>query len=312
MPNEIQTEGSQGSVNIDAGSDSPLGSDTSNQNTESQNTEGSNQNTESQSNELTPEAINNGEWRNLIPEQFATDASLKDIKTLENLVKSYINAQKMIGGEKVALPKKDWSEDDWNNFYSKLGRPESQDNYDLELEDIPEGMQRNEEYENKFKEFAYKNGFTADQTKSLWNFLASNSIDTYKEVMQNENQRLQEGWNNLKKDWGKAYNEKIGIAKKVAALGGQEFIDLIKSKGLSRDPAFVKWAAKFGSMVSEDNLGADGAKTKSDVMTPREAKSKINSIIGDRNHPYHNKNDARYQEARKEMEELYKFAYPEV
>ena len=48
-----------------------------------------------------------------------------------HLAKSYINATQMIGKDKVAVPNKNSTEDQWNEVYDKLGRPESADKYSL-------------------------------------------------------------------------------------------------------------------------------------------------------------------------------------
>ena len=39
----------------------------------------------------------------------------------------------MIGQDKVAVPNKNSTEDQWNEVYDKLGRPESADKYSLDI-----------------------------------------------------------------------------------------------------------------------------------------------------------------------------------
>ena len=64
--------------------------------------------------------------------------SLETIQTflkfteIDALAKSYINATRMIGQDKVAVPNENSTDDQWNEVYSKLGRPESADKYKLD------------------------------------------------------------------------------------------------------------------------------------------------------------------------------------
>ena len=47
----------------------------------------------------------------------------------------------MIGADKVAIPGKYATDEDWSEVYNKLGRPETADLYNLEV-NLPEGHVR--------------------------------------------------------------------------------------------------------------------------------------------------------------------------
>ena len=49
----------------------------------------------------------------------------------------------MIGQDKVAVPNKNSTEDQWNEVYSKLGRPETPDKYSLNVESDVVNMDEN-------------------------------------------------------------------------------------------------------------------------------------------------------------------------
>jgi len=55
------------------------------------------------------------------------------------LAKGYVEAQKLIGQNRLPTPQKDWDDKKWDEFYSKVGRPEKPDGYqvpgDLKLEE---------------------------------------------------------------------------------------------------------------------------------------------------------------------------------
>ena len=61
-----------------------------------------------------------------IPEELRDHPSLSPIKDVENLARSYVNAQRLIGADKIPMPVNP-TEEDLDRIYSKLGTPESPD-----------------------------------------------------------------------------------------------------------------------------------------------------------------------------------------
>ena len=72
-------------------------------------------------------------WKEAIPEELRNDPNIAKFTELESLAKSYVNATRMIGQDKVAVPNNNSTEDQWNEVYDKLGRPESADKYQLDV-----------------------------------------------------------------------------------------------------------------------------------------------------------------------------------
>ena len=72
-------------------------------------------------------------WKDSISEEFRNDPNIEKFTEIDALAKVYINATKMIGQDKVAVPNKNSTEDQWNEVYAKLGRPESADKYALDV-----------------------------------------------------------------------------------------------------------------------------------------------------------------------------------
>ena len=72
-------------------------------------------------------------WKETISEEFRNDPNISKFTEIDALAKSYINATRMIGQDKVAVPNENSTDDQWNEVYGKLGRPESPDKYKLEV-----------------------------------------------------------------------------------------------------------------------------------------------------------------------------------
>ena len=115
--------------------------------------------------------LDNPEWIKNVPEDMRGEPSLALVKDFPGLVKSYVHGQKMVGADKIALPGTDASDDTWNEFYGKLGRPETAADYGLKKpEDLPEGFPYSEDIEKDFGEQAHKLGLTPKQVKGLFSW----------------------------------------------------------------------------------------------------------------------------------------------
>ena len=70
-----------------------------------------------------------GSWKDSISEDFRNDPSIEKFTEIDALAKSYINATKMIGQDKIVIPTKNSGQEAWDEAYAKLGRPESPEKY---------------------------------------------------------------------------------------------------------------------------------------------------------------------------------------
>ena len=84
------------------------------------------------------------DWRSEIPEEIKDHKSLETIQDVPGLIKGFVHAQSMIGADKLAIPGKHATDDDWNAVYGKLGRPNEAKDYNLAAT-IPDDQVKNEE-----------------------------------------------------------------------------------------------------------------------------------------------------------------------
>ena len=88
-------------------------------------------------------------WKDSISEQYRNDPNIEKFTEIDALAKSYINATKMIGQDKLVIPNNNSTEEAWNEVYTKLGRPESADKYSLDAKSEVVNLD-----ENAIKQFA--------------------------------------------------------------------------------------------------------------------------------------------------------------
>ena len=61
-------------------------------------------------------------WKDSISEEYRVDPNIEKFTEIDALAKSYINATKMIGQDKIAIPNNNSTDDQWSEVYAKLGR----------------------------------------------------------------------------------------------------------------------------------------------------------------------------------------------
>lgn len=116
------------------------------------------------------------DWRSEIPEEIRSHKSLETIQDIPSLAKSFVNAQSMIGADKVAIPGKYATDDDWNIVYDKMGRPAESSGYELENK-LAEGQSENVEMLTNYKDVAHKLGLQPRQAQGLLNWFNTTTAD---------------------------------------------------------------------------------------------------------------------------------------
>jgi len=111
-------------------------------------------------------------WKEAISEEFRNDPNIEKFTEIDALAKSYINATQMIGKDKVAVPNKNSTDDQWNEVYDKLGRPESADKYTLNAKS--EVVPIDEQAIKQFAENAHQLGLNNKQAQGILEFYKNN------------------------------------------------------------------------------------------------------------------------------------------
>ena len=104
-------------------------------------------------------------WKDSISEEYRKDPNIEKFTEIDALAKSYINATKMIGQDKVAVPTNNSTEEAWNEVYDKLGRPESAEKYSLDAKS--EVVKFDDTAIKSFAEQSHKLGLNNKQAQGL-------------------------------------------------------------------------------------------------------------------------------------------------
>lgn len=199
----------------------------------------------------------------------------------DNLAKSYLSLQSMLGQDKIVVPKDESDVQGWEMWDKKLGVPSKAEEYDLKL---PDGTELDL---SKVKELGKKLHLNQSSTQAL--------LDAYIEDLNTQNQlseqkRVEEMnsvVDSLKKEWGLKFNENITNANNtLKKLAGDDALYQRMNEKYGNDPDFIKLIAKAGGLLSEGSLGGFEGQVQGFNRTPAEAKKELERIMNDSNHPY--------------------------
>jgi hypothetical protein len=226
-------------------------------------------------------------WKETISEEFRNDPNISKFTEIDALAKSYINATRMIGQDKVAVPNENSTDDQWNEIYGKLGRPESPDKYQLEANSdvvpLDEGAIKS------FAENAHQLGLNNKQAQGILEFY-KNSMEGSAQQNQVDTETAQaNAEQELRKEWGRSYDENIKKAGAIAKANMSEDILNMELKDGTRigdHPSVIKGFASIANLMSEDKLVSTESEN---VDRGTDYEAEISKLVNDRDGPYWNK-----------------------
>jgi hypothetical protein len=238
----------------------------------------------------TPEAPT-VDFQSLIPEEYREEKSLQNFNKMDDFVKSYLHSQKLVGLDKIAVPNKHATDEDWKEVYKKLGSPETADAYKYSL---PEDHQVPEDTLKSFSEEAVKLGLLPNQADGIMKYYN----DVINQGLNDQNIKAEEARKiseqELRQEFGPTFDNKITGAKNLAtATLGADFLNntmLSDGSKLGDNIQIVKAFANLSEKLSEDDIVKGDTP---EYMTTNEITKQIASLqqkgsaYWDKKHPAH-------------------------
>ena len=217
---------------------------------------------------------------------------MDNFNNMEDFVKSYLHAQKLVGADKIPVPNKHATEDDWNEVFKRLGAPETPDDYKYNFKD----QELDQSQVQEFNKTAHRLGLLPKQAEGLIKFYneMNGSIASSQEEAAAQAQLQTE--TELKKEFGPQFAKRLDQAKKLAVNSlGSEFLENTILKDGSRlgdNIKVIKAFSELADKLSEDEIiKGDG----SDYMTAKDIEKEINELTQEgsaywiKTHPNHQK-----------------------
>ena len=195
------------------------------------------------------------DFQSLIPEAYKEEKSLHNFSNMDDFVKSYLHSQKLVGADKIAIPNKYSTENDWKKIYRQLGTPETGDGYKYKL---PEDHQIEDDTLKSFSNEAVKLGLLPNQANGVMNYYNEIIKQGLSDQAAQQKTAQDEAVVELRKEFGASYQKEIQSAKNlVHATLGNEFITntlLQDGSRLGDNPTVIKAFAKLANKLSEDDI----------------------------------------------------------
>ena len=225
-------------------------------------------------------------WKDSISEDFRNDPNIEKFTEIDALAKSYINATKMIGQDKLVIPNNNSTEDQWNEVYEKLGRPESADKYALDAKS--ETVSMDENAVKSFAEQSHKLGLNNKQAQGILEFYKNNMESNMQQATVNTETAQAQAEQTLRAEWGQDFDNQVAKAGALAKANmNPEILDLQMQDGtrIGDHPEIIKGFAKIAGMLSEDKLVSTESES---VNSIKDLQSEISAITNDTTGPYWN------------------------
>jgi len=219
------------------------------------------------------------EFLSMVPEDLREHPSLTPIKDVPNLIRSYVNSQKLIGADKLPLPANP-TDEDLDRIADRLGRPEAASGYEIAVD----GNIITEDVAQDFAEMAHKTRLTPKQVVDVLDYYKDRVQGTMQADADKRNQSQIDASNQLKAEWGSNYDKHFESAMSLAdELSDKQAITRIvlqDGTNLGDHPEFIKAFAKFAqfkqSVTSEDTVAE---KSQVNQMTRQTAQAEIDAIM---------------------------------
>ena len=214
-----------------------------------------------------------------IPEEFKDEKMWENIPDTGTLLKNYAHAQKRMGNS-VNIPGEDASAEEKAEFFTKLGRPDSIEDYGVEFPKLPEGTVWDENAQNGFLQAAHNQGLSSKQVEGILGWYG----EYQKDVGLAGDEAIGKVTEELTKEWGANFEGNVALAQKaVAKLGGVEFQAVLDETGLGNHPDLIRAMARAGRLMQEHNIISGEVQG---VSNRDDAAGKLAAIYADPNHPY--------------------------
>lgn len=232
-------------------------------------------------------------WHETLSDEFRENKNISKYNSLDDMLRGHDNLSRKIGEKNMEMPGEGASPDDWNKFYSKIGRPETVDKY---TPYAPEMLKDNDGNDYAAFEFDkdqlsdiqsrfHAKGFNDSQMTEAMNAYAEITTQAQTAALAEMDQQAVNTQSELRREYGDKYDAKMkSISAMAESLGIK---DTLVEAGLGNNLAVIRMINSLGSQVGESNITGD-ASPAAGGFDNRLASLKAHPAAKDKGHPeYH-------------------------
>ncbi len=196
-------------------------------------------------------------------------------ENINSVITDYYSQKEKLSSA-IIKPGEKASEEEVKAYKEKMGIPLKAEDY--EFGELPEGVEKSEEFDKWLKDKSLELGLNKEQTKEFHKELKSLEAAGLKDQNAAKEKAKADTEKTMKIEYGKDYDSVMAKVVRILDLGGADFKASLEKTGLGSDPGMVKVLAKLGEMISEDTLDHHRGGTEpvgsdpADILYPKQGK----------------------------------------
>ena len=246
------------------------------------------------------------DWKEYIEDSdLRTSSQIQDYKSVDDLVKAHNHHMSMVGSS-VRLPNEMAGEEDWQKFYSKIGRPDEASSYKLNTPKVPDGMKFDEGIKTNFSGIAFKNGLRPDQASALFDWMTGTGIDIESQKQEAFAKAKEQNIEKIKENWGDEFNLRAkNVNKAINSFLPEDSRERIMAMA-TNDLDFANMLSAVGEQIGEDSsVGSGSSGSSTEIKTHNDLMKEITEHQRDPNGAYRDRSHPGHKEAVAEVHKLF-------
>lgn len=197
-----------------------------------------------------------------LPEDIRGYKAFQETENLQSLANQLVNAQSALGKKRLEAPSDDWTDDNWNEFYSNM-RPENDEYTVAEVSELslPEELQGQnidlaDDGIQQMVDLAGQMGLTQRQFDIMYQTTVQNLMQGNQQNSQGVDQALKDYRASLSADWQADFDVNLKQSKEAFSALAQdipELNELVQDPTIANHPGMLKLFHKV-AQVSGDSL----------------------------------------------------------
>lgn len=200
----------------------------------------------------------------------------KNYESPEAMAAAHRGLEKLLGSEKVPLPKDDADTEGWDRVYKAIGRPDAPEGYGLEK---LEGG--DEDFAKQMAGLLFEAGVGQKQALRMgerWNAIMTEQTKAAEDAFKVQSKQ---DWIDLQTEWGSAAPAKQEHFRRGCAQFGVTSDEIKAIETMVGTKRAISLFAKIGEGLGEDEF-IEGDTPKQMGMTPEAAKARKNALMADK------------------------------
>lgn len=227
-------------------------------------------------NTTAPQAKTGAWYESIADETLRGYVESKGFKGVEDVISSYKQAETLLGDKVNAavIPGADATPEQWEEFYNKLGRPSSANDYKLELPEGDDGA-----FSKTAAEWMHKAGLNQQQAQGLnkyWNEFVVNQQAAIEQQRQIQHQNELQS---LKQEWAQNYDKNVELARRAARSLGVNDDMANKLQNAIGPKEMMNLFSKIGNGFSEHTFHGSNDNASPFGMSVEAARARQQDIM---------------------------------